>query len=432
MSTSEAPPRVGGLWRHSDFLKLWGGQTVSVVGSLVTRVILPIVAVLTLRATQQQVALLYIADAVPALLLGLVAGALADRMRRRPLLIAADAGRALALLVIPLAALAGGLSLALLYAVTVVTSALTIIFDSAYPAYLASLVSEAQLLDGNAKLSASMSVSEVAGFGVAGVLAQALTAPLAVLVDAATYAVSIVSLALIRTPEPHPQPDAERPHPRQVLGEIGEGLRLTWAHPARRAIAGALAIRSLSGSLLETALVIFILRDLRLGPTLMGVSFAVGGVAAFFGATLTRWVTARLGLLRAMRWSLWLSRTLNILIPLAGGPAWLAFTLITAPQASDAVSAVYEISATTTLQLVTPASALGRVVASGAVLASAGSLVGLALGATVGPALGARGTLLVAMLGGLFAPVLLSLTPIHDDRLVNPATAVEKPSATEV
>ena len=425
MSTSETPSRFGGLWRHPDFLKLWGGQTVSVFGSLVTGVILPIVAVLTLGATQREVAFLYIANAVPALLLGLAAGALADRMRRRPLLIAADAGRALALLAIPLAALTGGLSLVLLYVVTVVTSALTTIFDNAYPAYLASLVSEEQLLEGNAKLSASMSVSEVAGFGIAGALAQALTAPIAVLVDAATYVVSVVSLALIRAPEPRPQPGAVRLHPRQFAREVADGLRLTWEHPARRAIAGALAIRALSGALIETALVIFILRDLRLGPTLMGVSFAVGGVAAFFGATLTRWVTARLGLLRAMRWSMWLARALNILMPIAGGPAWLAFTLITAPQGGDAVSAVYEISATTTLQLVTPSGALGRVVASGNALASAGSLLGLALGATVGPALGARGTLLLAMLCGLLAPLLLSLTPIHDKRLTSAASPVE-------
>src|SRR5574340_242878 len=122
MSIREAPRRFGGLWRHPDFLKLWSGQTVSAFGSLVTRVILPIVAVLTLNATQQQVALLYIADAVPALVLGLAVGALADRARRRPLLIAADVGRALALLVIPLAAALGGLSLALLYGVTVMTS----------------------------------------------------------------------------------------------------------------------------------------------------------------------------------------------------------------------------------------------------------------------------------------------------------------------
>jgi Na+/melibiose symporter-like transporter len=427
MSVREAPRRFGGLWRDREFLKLWGGQTVSVFGSFVTGVVLPIVAVVTLGATQQEVALLYIAQAVPALILGLAAGALADRMRRRPLLIAADVGRALALLAVPVAAALGALSLGLLYAVAVVTSALTTIFDTAYPAYLASLVSEERLLEGNAKLSASMSVAEVAGFGIAGALAQALTAPLAVLVDAATYVVSVVSLASIRAPEPHPQPVASRPGPRQFARDVVEGLELTWAHAARRAITGAQAIQALCGSLLETALVIFILRDLRLSPTLMGVSFAVGGVAAFVGAALAQRLTARFGLTGALRRGLWVYRALGILIPLAGGPAWLAFALITLPQAGDAAYAVYDISATTTLQVVTPSGALGRVVASGKVLASAGSLLGLALGATAGAAMGARATLLVAMVGALLAPLLLSLTPIQH---VQPAVCAPTTTAS--
>lgn len=423
MFAHEARGRFAGLWRHPDFLKLWGGQTVSVFGSLVTKVVLPLVAVLTLDASQSQVALLYIADATPALALGLAAGALADRVRRRPLLIAADVGRALALLAVPLAAALGGLSLGMLYGVTVVTSSLTVLFDIAYPAYLASLVGGERLLEGNAKLGASQSVAEVAGFGAAGALAQALTAPVAVLVDAATYVVSVVSLALIRAPEPHPRAVAERPRLAQLAREVAEGLRLTWRDPARRAIAGAGAINSLCGSLLETALVIFILRDLKLSPALMGLSFGVGGIAAFVGAVMVERVTAQLGLARALRWSAWVSRGLGLLIPLAGGPAWLAFALITIPQLGDAAYTIYDISAATTLQLVTPSGALGRVIASGNTLRSVGSLLGLALGATAGAALGPRGTLALAMIGMLSGPLLLSFTPIRDGRLAEGSLA---------
>lgn len=409
--------RFDGLWRNPDFLKLWGGQTVSVFGSLVTKVVLPLVAVLTLRATQSQVALLYVCDGIPALALGLAAGAFVDRMRRRPLLIAADLGRPLALLAIPLAAARGGLSLALLYGVTLATSALTTLFDTAYPAYLAMLVGEERLVEGNAKLGASLSVAEVAGFGVAGALAQALTAPVAVLVDAATYVVSVISLALIRTPEPRSRELAERPRPGQFARDIWEGLWLTWSAPARRAISAAGAIQALCGSMLETALVIFILRDLGLSPALMGVSFGVGGIASFAGAAVSERLTARWGLLRALRWSAWIARATGLLIPLAGGPAWLAFTLITVPQLGDAANTVYDISALTTLQTITPSSALGRVIASGSVLRSAGSLLGLALGATVGAAIGARGTLGLAFGAMLLAPLLLSLTPVRDGRI---------------
>jgi MFS family permease len=250
-----------------------------------------------------------------------------------------------------------------------------------------------------------------------------------VLVDAVTYVASVASLALIRAPEPHPQPAAERASLRRLAREVAEGLRLTWEHPARRAIAGARAINALGGSLLETALVIFILRDLQLSPALMGLSFGVGGVASFVGAVMAERVTARLGLARALRWSAWVSRGLGLLIPLAGGPAWLAFALLTIPQLGDAAWTIYDISATSALQLVTPSSALGRVVASGNVLRSVGALLGLGLGATVGAALGPRGSLALAMVGMLLGPLLLSLTPIRDRKLAPGAVATARRDA---
>ena len=158
-------PRWSGLWRHPDFLKLWAGQSVTVFGTFITGVALPIAAVLTLRATPAQVALIYAAQVAPTLALALPAGALADRVRRRPLLIAADIGRALALACVPVAAALGYLNLPLIYAVTLVTSALSVVFDTAYPAYLPSLIGRERLLEGNAKLGASLSVAEVAGSG---------------------------------------------------------------------------------------------------------------------------------------------------------------------------------------------------------------------------------------------------------------------------
>ncbi|HEX8733325.1 MAG TPA: MFS transporter, partial [Ktedonobacterales bacterium] len=129
-------PRWSGLWRHPDFLKLWAGQSVSAFGTLITGVALPIAAVLALRATPAQVALIYAAQIAPTLALALPAGALADRLRRRPLLIAAEVGRGLALASVPIAAALGALSLPLIYGVTLVVSALSVIFDTAWPAYL--------------------------------------------------------------------------------------------------------------------------------------------------------------------------------------------------------------------------------------------------------------------------------------------------------
>ncbi len=415
---SRSRPRFQGLWRHPDFLKLWAGQSVSVFGTLITKVALPIVAVLTLHANAAQVALIYAAQVVPTLAFGLAAGARADRVRRRPLLIAADAGRALALASVPLAAVFGALSMNLIYAVTLATSALSALFDIAYPAYLPGLVGEERLLEGNAKLGASMSIAEVAGFGLAGMLVQILTASGAILVDIATYVVSVVSLVLIRAREPAPQ----RQHGGEqgsmlarLREEIIEGMRLTWRHPTRRALAGVALVQALCAGMLETALYIYILRDLHLSPAIMTATFGVGGAAAFLGATLTERVSQRLGMRRTLRLSALLGAAFALLIPLASGPLWLAVACLVGTQLGDAGYTIYDIVQLTTLQRVSPSGALGRITASIRFAAGIATLAGLALGAALTPWLGARGDLFIATLGMLLGPLWLALERIAPD-----------------
>lgn len=406
--------RFQGLWRHPDFLKLWAGQSVSVFGTLITKVALPILAVLTLHASPAQVALIYAAQVAPTLAFGLAAGALADRVRRRPLLIAADVGRALTLASVPLAALSGALSLNLIYVVTLVTSALSALFDIAYPAYLPTLVGRERLLEGNAKLGASMSIAEVAGFGLAGALTQALTASGAIVVDIVTYLASVISLALIHTREPAPQPDEERERsaPGRLLVEVIEGLRLTWGRPTRRALAGVASVQALCGGMLETVLYIYILRDLRISPAIMTLTFAVGGGASFLGAALAQRLTERLGIRRMLRWSAWAGAASVVLMPLAGGPLWLAVALLAGAQFGDAAYTIYDIAQVTTLQTSSPQAALGRINASIRFVAGAATVAGLALGAALGQSLGARGTLFVAALGMLLGPLWLTLERI--------------------
>ena len=415
---SRSRPRFQGLWRHPDFLKLWAGQSVSVFGTLITKVALPIVAVLTLHANAAQVALIYAAQVAPTLVFGLAAGALADRVRRRPLLIAADAGRALTLATVPLAAILGALNLNLIYAVTLVTSALSALFDIAYPAYLPSLVGDDRLLEGNAKLGASMSIAEVGGFGLAGTLVQVLTASGAIVVDIATYLVSVASLILIRAREPAPQ----RTHVGEegaalacLRAEIIEGMRLTWRHPTRRALAGVALVQALCAGMLETALYIYILRDLHISPAIMTATFGVGGAAAFVGATITERISRRLGMRRTLRLSALLGAAFALLIPLASGPLWLAVACLVGTQLGDAAYIVYDIAQVTTLQRVSPSSALGRINASIRFAAGIATLAGLALGAALTPWLGARGDLFAATLGMLLGPLWLALERIAPD-----------------
>src|SRR6476646_5531858 len=181
-SREDAPDAPTNLWRHPDFLKLWAGQSVSLFGSLLTQFALPLLAALMLGAGAGQMALLAAAEVAPGLLLGFVAGVWVDRLRRRPLLIAADIGRALALASIPVAAVLGALRIEQLYVIAVLVSVCTVFFDVAYPSYLPTLLRREELVEGNSKLAASEAVAEVSGWGIAGMLVQIAGAPLAILV----------------------------------------------------------------------------------------------------------------------------------------------------------------------------------------------------------------------------------------------------------
>src|SRR4051794_5056567 len=231
--------RAGGLWRHPDFLRLWAGHTVSLAGSLIGRFALPLVAIITLDASPGQVAALRMADALPGVVIGLVAGVWVDRLRRRPLMVWTDVGRAVLLASIPLAAILGFLSFPQLLAVMLAAGTLTALFEVASRSYLPTVIAREELVEGNSKLQASGSVVEVAAFGLAGLLVQLLTAPIAILLDAVSYIVSAVCVAGIRTPEA-PSPATEPGHSTWMA--IREGLRLVFHDPILRALAGARAM----------------------------------------------------------------------------------------------------------------------------------------------------------------------------------------------
>src|SRR6476646_5472199 len=211
------------LWRHADFMKLWAGQTVSELGSVVTRTAVPLVALLVLGAGPLEMALLVVSASLAVLLVGFFAGAWVDRLRRRPLLIWADAIRAVVLFSIPAAYQMGVLRIEQLYVVVFVEGCLGALFDAAYPAYVPSLIGVDHVVEGNSKLATSSSLAEIGGPGLGGGLVQVIGAPLSILVDAISFVVSAISLLLIRRPEP---PRPPRPTPTAIRHEIAAGLRL--------------------------------------------------------------------------------------------------------------------------------------------------------------------------------------------------------------
>ncbi len=281
------------LWRHRDFLKLWTGQTVSLLGSQVTLLALPLAAILLFHASPFQVGALFSIQFLPFLLLGLPVGAWVDRLRRKPILIAADIGRFIAIGSIPVAHMLGALHLAQLYVVALVQGAGTVFFDVAYGAYLPALVQRDRLVEGNAKLELSRSGAQLAGPGLGGILVQAFSAAGAMAADALSYLVSVVSLLAIRTPEPAPPPADE--DSKRLGGQVMDGLRYVRSQRLIRPLLACTAILNFFGIMLEAVLLVFAVRRLGLTAGEIGLIFTLGTVGFVAGAVVAERVGRLLG-----------------------------------------------------------------------------------------------------------------------------------------
>ena len=402
--------RFDGLWRHPDFLKLWAGHTISMAGSLIGRFALPLIAILSLDASPGQVALLRMADHLPGVVIGLVAGVWVDRLRRRPLMIWTDVGRALLLVSIPLAAVLGLLTLTQLVVVVIAAGTLTALFEIASRSYLPSVISRQELVEGNSKLQASSSIVEVAAFGFAGLLVQILTAPIAILIDAISFVVSALCLGGIRKPEPPARPSTDG---HTTWMAIREGLRLVVHDPILRAIAGAKATQEFFLFIWVSMLLVFLTRDLELDPVVFGVLFAVGGVASFFGAVWAGSVERHLGLGPTLIVSFFITSATVLLVPLAAGPFLLVVLMVGLPQLADATAVIYQIHEESLIQSTVPDESLGRVTSCLRVVGWTAMLLGTIVGGILGETIGPRGAMLVGGIGMLPAVLWLIFSPIR-------------------
>jgi MFS family permease len=280
-----------GLLRDGDYRRLWGAQTISQFGSQVSQLALPLIAVIGIKASTFSVALLWMFELLPFLLFALPAGVWVDRLARRPILIAADAGRAVALGSIPLVAVFSEVTIWQLYAVGFITGVLTVFFDVAYQSYLPSLVEPHDLVEGNAKLEISRSAAQVGGPGIGGLLIEAFTAPYAVAVDAVSFLWSAALLGRIGKHEPA----RERAPHRSMRREIAEGLRYLLSDPRWRAITTNIFVFNLGTGITGPLFLIWGVRHLGFSPGELGLVFSLGNVGWLIGALVARRATSRFG-----------------------------------------------------------------------------------------------------------------------------------------
>lgn len=377
-------PRAG-LWRHRDFLLLWSAQAISAIGSRITRTALPMAAILVVGAGAFELGLLAVAQTAPRALVAWMSGGWVDRQRRRPLLIGTDLVRAVALLAIPAAALAGLLSLPLLCAVAVVTGAATVLFEIADHVYVADLVPGKRLQDANAKREGADAVAEISGPAIGGALVAWLTAPLAIVADAATFVASALLIGRIRARETVSPPARAT----SFADDLRVGIRVVWNDHAVRALFVATAIMTLAMSFMASLYTLYALTDLHLTPTQLGVAIGCGGIGALGGAAAAQPAMARFGPRRTLIGTMLAGAALQVLIPLAPPVPWIAMAFLVVTQVlGDAVLTIYLISETTLRQRRLPPEALGRAAAiwqiAAGVLTPAGAIAGAVLAETIG------------------------------------------------
>lgn len=384
---------------RTGFFKLWLGEAISLAGTQITTFAIPLIAVLTLHANAWQMSLLGAAGSAATLLFGLFVGVWADRYERKRLLLFANAGRCLVLFAIPVLYWSGYLSLPVLLAVTFVVGVLSLLFDSTMSAYLPGLVGTDGLTTANSWLQGSVSVGEIAGPGLAGILVQILTAPIVILVDIASYLVS--SFAIVTLPggkqERQQEGDDEQPHLQAALA----GLRLLWNDRIQGPLALAAAHFNLFTSMFFVLYTLYVIRVLHFSPFLLGLTTTIGGVGGLLGASMSSRI-ARLGYGRVLCVAYALPGLAGLLVPLAQsfGMPYSAI-LVGASSALWSCSVVINLVLSEAIkQAYVPDYLLGRVTATVRFISWGIEPLGALLaGALAVSFLGLRGTLLLAASG---------------------------------
>jgi MFS family permease len=411
-----------GLWANDDFLKLWIGETISIFGSLIGRTALIFTAVLVLDATPLEVGLLAAADIVPGLAFGFLAGVWVDRFPRRPIMIAADVGRAALLASVPLAYAFDALTIEQLLVVAVGMGSLTIFADVAYFAYVPSLLSKEELLEGNSKVAATNAAAEVGAFSAAGWLVQVLSGPVAVAVDAASFIVSSVFTLAIRKPEARKERPAEPP---KLRDEMTEGMRVIAGHGVLRTLTASHVTAAYSLGAYGAVYLLFVTRDLGFEPGLLGLFFAVGGISSFFGSLYAPRAERSVGAGPTIAIGRLVLGACMMLAPVSGHASVAAACILIGQQLGDGFWAALEVNEMTLRQTVTPEDVLGRVNAAVRQANLAAMLLGALSGGLLGELVGLRATLITGACGMLVAGGICVLPAVWTARALPSAeTAV--------
>jgi MFS family permease len=408
------------LWAHPDFLRLWLAQALSLTGHQFGALAFPLVAILVLDASAPQVGLLTGLSGLPWLIFGLFVGVGVDRVRRRPVLIISDLLRGVLLAWVPVAAILGVLTIEHLYVVAFAVGTLSVFFETAYQSYLPTLVGRADLVEGNSKLAATESVTNVAGPSLAGAAIQLISAPAALAVDACSYLASALSLRTIRQREPDPHPTHERP-----IQALIAGMGFLWRQTVIRAFALSNATFMLSFMTLQAVLLVYYTRSLGLSAAFIGLTYTAGNVGSLVGAFTARRVGRRFAPGPAIIGSSVLRAIGLAAIPatLALPPSAVAPTLVAGLLVHAFGWSLWGVHQGTMRQLLVPDPLRGRVNGSFLFIVRGATAIGGFIGAALAAGLGVTATIIVAAAVASLSTAWLIIPSVI--RLADPAEPLD-------
>jgi MFS family permease len=403
----------GNLRTNRDFKRLWIAATISAFGTDISHTAFPFVAVLVLHASPWDLGLLSIASMLPAFVSGLFAGVWVDRLARRPIMIFCDWVRVAVLVSIPIAAWLAHLTLLHLALAAAFLSVASTFFDIADRSMLPSLVGREDLADANRMLTAGSTVAEASGFAAAGWLVQWLSAPGSMLVDAATYVWSAITLRRIERQETVIERDRET---EQIGREIVDGLRFVRGNAILVGLGASLFLMYCAMQVVGTVYLLYVNQELGFDPGVLGLIFATGGLFSLIASLISGRVTHLIGVGPLLIGSMICVGAGQTLITLASAATLFAVVMMLFQQSMDLPWTLYEITQVTLRQAITPDEWQGRMNGSFHLLGFGGSLLGALLGGWIGEAFGLRAAIVIGAAGVLVATIPLIVSPVRSLR----------------
>lgn len=400
----------GDLLHHADFLKVWAAESISQFGAQISIFAVPLIAALTLCATPLEMGILAAAGPAPRLAIGFIAGAWADRLPRRPIMIATNFGRMFTSALIPIAALNGNLSFAVLLTVAVLSGMQSVFFDAAWSALLPNLVGKKHLTDATSKLMGSASLAQVIGPALGGLIVGLVGGPPAMWIPVVTFAGSAWFLVHVRAPEIVPDRSASA---TTMWMEVREGLVELWREPVVRALMNSSAVLNFGGFIFLSVYVLFMTNDLGLSSQGIGLVYASGGVGALAGTVIAPLLAKRIGVGPSILVGAIAFGVSNLPVPLAFYFPEIALPVVVLGETGAWLSLmIFNVNRFALRQAMTPDKLRGRIAASSMTLISGATMFGSLAGGVIGQVFSVHTALYVGILIMAMAALWVWKSPI--------------------